>query len=118
MFPAGAATASPASAQITAGTMTVNRTLLHAQAATSNGTTGGTLIPSSGRNGTTHGLRGLASYSGDESPPPDYNVVVHDNRHGFFILYIDFMIFQFSVQADFGFPLLFREATLRCLLSS
>nr|XP_029723045.1 protein tweety-2-like isoform X1 [Aedes albopictus] len=82
LFPAGAATASPASAQITAGTMTVNRTLLHAQAATSNGTTttGGTLIPSSGRNGTTHGLRGLASYSGDESPPPDYNVVVHDNR--------------------------------------
>nr|XP_029726071.1 protein tweety-2-like [Aedes albopictus] len=82
LFPAGVATASPASAQVTAGTMTVNRTLLHAQAATSNGTTttGGTLIPSSGRNGTTHGLRGLASYSGDESPPPDYNVVVHDNR--------------------------------------
>lgn len=82
--------------------MTVNRTLLHAQAATSNGTGlthgggggggiggggGGGLIASSGRNGTTHGLRGLASYSGDESPPPDYNVVVHDNRHGFFFLF-------------------------------
>ncbi|XP_021704383.1 protein tweety-2 isoform X2 [Aedes aegypti] len=62
LFPAGAATASPASAQITAGTMTVNRTLLHAQAATSNGTTGGTLIPSSGRNGTTHGLRGASGH--------------------------------------------------------
>lgn len=96
LFPAGAASASP-SAPINSGTMTVNRTLLHAQAATSNGTGlthgggggiggggGGGLIASSGRNGTTHGLRGLASYSGDESPPPDYNVVVHDNRHGFF----------------------------------
>lgn len=75
-------TASP-SAPISSGTMTVNRTLLHAQTATSNGSTGGVgggLIPTSGRNGTTHGLRGLASYSGDESPPPDYNVVVHDNR--------------------------------------
>lgn len=97
LFPAGAASASP-SAPITSGTMTINRTLLHAQTATSNGTgagghhgasgggagggiTAGTgLIASSGRNGTTHGLRGLASYSGDESPPPDYNVVVHDNR--------------------------------------
>uniref|UniRef100_A0A2M3ZMA2 Putative hormone receptor 4 n=1 Tax=Anopheles braziliensis TaxID=58242 RepID=A0A2M3ZMA2_9DIPT len=27
-----------------------------------------------------HGMRGFATYSGDESPPPDYNVVVHDNR--------------------------------------
>ncbi|XP_055634258.1 protein tweety-2-like [Toxorhynchites rutilus septentrionalis] len=78
LFPAGAVTASP-SAPITSGTMTVNRTLLHAQAATSNGSTTGP-IPSSGRNGTTHGLRGLASYSGEESPPPDYNVVVHDNN--------------------------------------
>ena len=77
--------------------MTVNRTLLHAQTATSNGSTGGaagagagtgTLIPTSGRNGTTHGMRGFASYSGDESPPPDYNVVVHDNnRHGLFFLF-------------------------------
>lgn len=88
--------------------MTVNRTLLHAQAATSNGSTTGP-IPSSGRNGTTHGLRGLASsYSGDESPPPDYNVVVHDNRHGFlyFISYLlhswsDFFILKRRVVVSF-----------------
>ncbi|XP_053661538.1 protein tweety-2-like [Anopheles marshallii] len=87
LFPAGA-NASPAAPIIASGTMTINRTLLHAQTATSNGSTGGagaaagtgTLIPTSGRNGTTHGMRGFASYSGDESPPPDYNVVVHDNN--------------------------------------
>lgn len=90
LFPAGA-NASPSAPIIASGTMTVNRTLLHAQAATTNGSTvggpavggsgaTGTLIPTSGRNGTTHGMRGFASYSGDESPPPDYNVVVHDNR--------------------------------------
>lgn len=32
-------------------------------------------------NGTLSGIRGSA-YSG-ESPPPDYNIVVHDSRHGF-----------------------------------
>lgn len=90
LFPAGA-NASPSAPIIASGTMTVNRTLLHAQTATTNGSTvggpavggagaTGTLIPTSGRNGTTHGMRGFASYSGDESPPPDYNVVVHDNR--------------------------------------
>ncbi|XP_035779420.1 protein tweety-2-like isoform X1 [Anopheles albimanus] len=93
LFPAGT-NASPSAPIIASGTMTVNRTLLHAQTATTNGATSGggggigaggigatgTLIPSSGRNGTTHGMRGFATYSGDESPPPDYNVVVHDNR--------------------------------------
>lgn len=73
----GANTASTA----TTGLSTTNRTLLHHQqhnqfGSNGNGLTTGTI----GRNGST--MRGLA-YSGD-SPPPEYNVVVHDTRHGFF----------------------------------
>uniref|UniRef100_A0A182SLP6 Protein tweety homolog n=1 Tax=Anopheles maculatus TaxID=74869 RepID=A0A182SLP6_9DIPT len=69
LFPAGA-NASPSAPIVASGTMTINRTLLHAQTATSNGSTGGvgtgagtgTLIPTSGRNGTTHGMRGASGH--------------------------------------------------------
>lgn len=38
-----------------------------------------------GRTNGTAQLRGLA-YNG-ESPPPDYNIVVHDTRHGFLLFF-------------------------------
>lgn len=77
--------------QITSGTSTINRTLLHHQQPE-----GRVSIPTPGnhqsatlhgRNGSTgnSGMRG-SGYSGD-SPPPDYNIVVHGNRHGFFLYY-------------------------------
>lgn len=64
-------------APIISGTSTINRTLLHQHLSQN----GAETLPL--RNGTSN-KRGLA-YSGD-SPPPDYNIVVHDtSRHGFFI---------------------------------
>lgn len=61
------------------GTATINRTLLHHQQAHNvNGVV-------AARNGATGTLRGLAiSSNSSDSPPPDYNIVVHDNsnRHG------------------------------------
>lgn len=56
----------------TGGTSTINRTLLHHHS-NMNGVNLTTT-----RNGTTGALRGLA-YNGGDSPPPDYNIVVHDN---------------------------------------
>lgn len=70
-----ASTASP-TGPILSGNSTINRTLLHHQQ-----NQGSSLAVSNvGRNGTAQ-LRGLA-YNG-ESPPPDYNIVVHETRHGF-----------------------------------
>lgn len=80
-----ASTASP-TGPILSGNSTINRTLLHHQQ-----NQGSSLAVSNvGRNGTTQ-LRGLA-YNG-ESPPPDYNIVVHDTRHGFFIFIFSFLYF-------------------------
>lgn len=63
---------------------TTNRTLLHHQQQSQFGSNGNGLSTGTiGRNGAA--MRGLA-YNG-ESPPPEYNVVVHDKRHGFFPLY-------------------------------
>lgn len=75
-------------APITSGSSTINRTLLHHHHHISQN--GAETLPL--RNGTSN-KRGLA-YSGD-SPPPDYNIVVHDNsRHGFFIFrFISILIF-------------------------
>lgn len=68
-------------APIISGTATVNRTLLHHQQH-------GTLNGVATRNGTT--LRGLA-YKGGDSPPPDYNIVVHDNsRHDLILSFLSF----------------------------
>lgn len=53
-------------------TSTINRTLLHHHA-----NVNGVNLTST-RNGTSGALRGLA-YNGGDSPPPDYNIVVHDN---------------------------------------
>ncbi|GAB0094936.1 Protein tweety homolog [Sergentomyia squamirostris] len=79
LFPSSGSSMSP-TAPILSGTSTINRTLLHHQQQNQlgaiNSTTTGTLTMS--RNGTA-GLRGL-EYSGD-SPPPEYNVVVHGNRN-------------------------------------
>ncbi|XP_037036928.1 protein tweety-2 isoform X1 [Bradysia coprophila] len=67
-----ASTASP-TGPILSGNSTINRTLLHHQQ-----NQGSSLAVSNvGRNGTAQ-IRGLA-YNG-ESPPPDYNIVVHDTR--------------------------------------
>lgn len=62
------------------GTATINRTLLHHQQ--NHGING---VPTTVRNGATSGtLRGLAISTNNDSPPPDYNIVVHDiERHGF-----------------------------------
>lgn len=69
------------SAPIHTGTATINRTLLHHQ---QNHAING--VPTTARNGATSGtLRGLAISTNNDSPPPDYNIVVHDiERHGFF----------------------------------
>ncbi|XP_055708757.1 protein tweety-2 [Phlebotomus papatasi] len=75
LFPSGSSM-SPTTAPILSGTSTINRTLLHHQQQnqlSGINSASGTMS----RNGTA-GLRGL-EYSGD-SPPPDYNVVVHGNR--------------------------------------
>lgn len=69
------------SAPVISGTATINRTLLHHhQGQGMNG------VPVA-RNGTTGTLRGLAiSTNSSDSPPPDYNIVVHDDgRHGFIL---------------------------------
>lgn len=89
-----ASTASPTQPQILSGTSTINRTLLHhhqqqhhdAVPMLPAGPSAAMAMASSGgasrhNNGTLNGIRGSA-YSG-ESPPPDYNIVVHDSRHGF-----------------------------------
>lgn len=65
------------------GTSTVNRTLLHHQ---QNHSVNG--VNTSKRKATPGTMRGLAISNNNESPPPDYNVVVHDTRrHDYFILY-------------------------------
>lgn len=66
------------------GTSTINRTLLHHHA----NVNGVNLTVA--RNGTSGALRGLA-YNGGDSPPPDYNIVVHDNttsRHDSTFIYL------------------------------
>lgn len=71
-------------APIHSGTATINRTLLHHQQ--NHGLNGVAATATTARNGTTGTLRGLAISSSSDSPPPDYNIVVHDtDRHGFFI---------------------------------
>lgn len=79
-----ASTASP-TGPILSGNSTINRTLLHHQQNQGSSSA----VSNVGRNGTAQ-IRGLA-YNG-ESPPPDYNIVVHDTRHGF--LFIIFLIFS------------------------
>lgn len=81
-----ASTSSP-TGPILSGTSTINRTLLHHQQ--NQGSSSSVAVGA--RNGTTATLRGLA-YSG-ESPPPDYNIVVHDSRHGFFHFFLFFIFF-------------------------
>lgn len=74
-------TTSPTTAPLS-GSATINRTLLHHQQH-------GTLNGVATRNATA--LRGLA-YKGGDSPPPDYNIVVHDTiRHEFLFLYFDLL---------------------------
>lgn len=74
------------------GSATINRTLLHHHQQH------GTLNGVATRNASA--LRGLA-YKGGDSPPPDYNIVVHDTiRHDFsFFFYFahSFFIVFFSV---------------------
>lgn len=92
-------------AQITSGTSTINRTLLHHQQPE-----GRVNIPTPGnhqsatlhgRNGSTgnSGMRG-SGYSGD-SPPPDYNIVVHGNRHGLIFYYFFLFIILFITKITF-----------------
>lgn len=72
---------------ITSGTATINRTLLHTQQFTAH--SGG----AHARNGNARGLANQSLNSGD-SPPPTYDVVVHDislQRHGFFYHFYDFV---------------------------
>lgn len=60
------------------------------------------------RNGLS-AIRGLA-YTGD-SPPPDYNIVVHDNRHDFLvfiILFVENVIFAAGQSFLWLLPLLDR----------
>lgn len=95
---------SPTAAPITSGTSTINRTLLHSQQFTSHG------VPHP-RNGNA-AARGLANQSlNGDSPPPQYDVVVHDislQRHGFFYHFYEFVSpSKISVQeAKFSFPML------------
>lgn len=65
---------------------TVNRTLLHHQQ-----NQGGHFINNLTRNGSTGVVRGLAYNNNNDSPPPDYNIVVHDTiRHDFFLFSFNF----------------------------
>lgn len=86
-----ASTASPTQPQILSGTSTINRTLLHHQQqhhhdAVPMVPTGASAMSaaSAGPGRHNNGLSAIrgSAYSGD-SPPPDYNIVVHDSRHGF-----------------------------------
>jgi len=89
LFPAS--TSMSPSAPITSGTSTINRTLLHSQQFTAHQRNGG---GGGGGNGNARGLALLNSSSGD-SPPPTYDVVVHDislQRHGFLL----FPLFRIS----------------------
>lgn len=82
---------------ISSGTSTINRTLLHHQnlgGSAMSVPTGGIgsgrdrdTVSSSGRNGTI-GMRGLElqnNPSSSDSPPPDYNFVMHGIRHASFV---------------------------------
>lgn len=83
LYPTGPSAPTIGGANTVAGPnlSTTNRTLLHHQQQNQFGSNGNVLATGTiGRNGTA--LRGLA-YNGD-SPPPEYNVVVHDKRHGFY----------------------------------
>lgn len=77
------------------GTATINRTLLHHQQ------THGVNGVAAGRNGAATGtLRGLAiSSNSSDSPPPDYNIVVHDNsdRHGLLYFFFSFSFVLFPL---------------------
>lgn len=68
-----------ATAPIMSGTSTINRTLLHHQ----NLNTSTTSVPTSGRSNGT--MRGLEISTNGESPPPDYNFVMHGIRHASFL---------------------------------
>lgn len=79
LFPAS--TSMSPTAPITSGTSTINRTLLHSQQMTA-------------RNGNSRGLANQSLNSGD-SPPPTYDVVVHDislQRHGFFLSFLSVLL--------------------------
>lgn len=86
-------------APISSGTSTINRTLLHHQnlggsainvptGIGSGGSSGAREVGATiGRNGTI-GMRGLElqnTPSSSDSPPPDYNFVMHGIRHASFV---------------------------------
>lgn len=90
---------------ITSGTATINRTLLHNQQFTTHG-------PAHARNGNARGLANQSLNSGD-SPPPTYDVVVHDislQRHGFFYHFYDFVSRLSSPLNNGKFP--FKDLSL------
>lgn len=76
----------PAPTQIS--TSTVNRTLLHNQQ-----NHGGNGLGTSTRKATAGTLRGLAIINDNESPPPDYKIVVHDTRRHDLFYYVNYSIF-------------------------
>lgn len=91
---------------------TTNRTLLHHQQQSQFGSNGNGLSTGTiGRNGSA-AMRGLA-YNG-ESPPPEYNVVVHDTskRHGFFTLQTIELLLIYSPTYTHTSPAFLIRATL------
>lgn len=70
-------------------TSTVNRTLLHNQQ-----NHGGNGLGTSTKKATAGTLRGLAiTNDNNESPPPDYKIVVHDTRRHDLFFYVKYSIF-------------------------
>jgi hypothetical protein len=96
LFPASTSM-SPSGPLNTSGSATINRTLLHSQQFAAHN--------SQIRNGTTRGLANHSLLNGD-SPPPTYDVVVHDislQRHGFILLLYYFLLNIFTPQNEYNF---------------
>ena len=94
-------------APLNSGTSTINRTLLHSQQQF--GPSAGSSHISTRNGGNTAGLRGLALSIPGDSPPPEYNVVVHENRHGFFLLLFFTKHNFFGEKQFFGIFLILRH---------
>lgn len=98
LFPASTSM-SPSAPMTASGSATINRTLLHSQqfGAHNSHVRNGIAPPPT----TTRGLANLnhSLLNSGDSPPPQYDVVVHDislQRHGFFY-YLLFITFYFNI---------------------